>query len=102
MCSMSETRRCIFYRTLAIDEGSRFGSGLRPAKLLQALRELGYEVGVVAGPAPERRAMMRQLEANLRSGVRYEFLYAEPPTTPIPLNELHHLPTHPLLDYRFL
>lgn len=102
MCSVAETRRCVFYRTLAIDPGSRFGSALRPAKLLAAFRELGYEVDVVAGSAPERKAMIRQVEDRIRSGVRYEFLYAEPPTTPIPLNESHHLPTHPLLDYRFL
>lgn len=99
---MTETRRCIFYRTLAIDPGSRIGSGLRPAKLLAAFQGLGYEVDVVAGYARERNAAIDSVKRKIAAGAEYDFFYAEPPTTPVVLNESHHLPTHPLLDYRFL
>src|SRR2546428_8633027 len=99
---MTSDRRCVFYRTLPIDSDSRIGSGVRPAKLLEALRQLGYEVDVVAGPAQVRRRAIAYVKRRILEGTHYEFLYAEPPTTPIPLNESHHLPTHPLLDYRFL
>jgi glycosyltransferase involved in cell wall biosynthesis len=78
------------------------GSDVRPAKLLQAFRQLGYEVDVVAGPAGIRRRAVEDVKQKILAGVQYEFLYAEPPTTPIPLNESHHLPTHPVMDYRFL
>ena len=100
MCSVTEARRIVFYRTLAIDPESRTGSDVRPAKLLEAFRQLGYSVDVVAGPARERRRAAREVRQKVSTGTRYDFLYAEPPTTPIMLNEPHHLPTHPLLDYR--
>ena len=94
--------RIVFYRTQPIDEDARSGSALRPAKLLGAFRRLGYEVDVVAGYAAERRPAMAEVRRKVAQGELYEFLYAEPPTTPIPLNEPHHLPNHLFLDYGFL
>jgi glycosyltransferase involved in cell wall biosynthesis len=102
MCSVTEARRIVFYRTLAIDPESRTGSGVRPAKLLEAFRQVGYEVDVVAGAFTERKRGAEQVRQRIASGFKYDFLYAEPPTTPIPLNEAHHVPTHPLMDYAFL
>ncbi|HYM66947.1 MAG TPA: glycosyltransferase [Patescibacteria group bacterium] len=92
----------MFYRTVAIDDNAMAGSGMRPARLLDAFRRLGYEVDVVAGPASARKAAARAVRRKINSGVAYDFVYAEPPTTPVLLNEKHHLPTHPLMDYRFL
>ena len=102
MGSVTEARRILFYRTLAIDPEPKVGSDVRPAKLLQAFRQLGYEVDVVAGAAAERKRAIDEVRRKDASGFTYDFLYAEPPTTPIPLNESHHLPLHPLIDYRFL
>ena len=99
---MTSAPRCIFYRTLAMVDDPISGSDVRPAKLLQAFRRLGYDVDVVAGPAGARKQAIERVRLNILAGVRYEFLYAEPPTTPILLNESHHLPTHPFADYRFL
>ena len=99
---MANARRCIFYRTLPIDDDSRSGSGVRPAKLLRAFRDLGYQVDVVDGRAGVRASAANAVKKNLKAGVEYDFVYAEPPTTPILLNEPHHLPTHPFLDYGFL
>ena len=99
---MTDARRCIFYRTLAIDPGSRIGSGLRPAKLLAAFQGRGYEVDVVAGNARQRIAAIDAVKRKMAAGTEYDFFYAEPPTTPVALNESHHLPTHPLMDYRFM
>jgi len=92
----------VFYRTVPIDDNALSGSGMRPAKLLQAFRKLEYDVDVVAGRAAARKAAMAVVRRKIKSGVPYDFVYAEPPTTPVLLNEPHHLPTHPLLDYRFL
>lgn len=99
---MTNSRRCVFYRTLAIVDNAISGSDIRPAKMLHALRQLGYDVDVVAGDARARRRAVDDVKRKVRSGVRYEFAYAEPPTTPVLLNESHHLPLHPLLDYQFL
>src|SRR6202011_4198312 len=65
-------------------------------------RRRGYEVDGVAGDARERRRAIDDVKRKIAGGTAYDFLYAEPPTTPVLLNESHHLPTHPLLDYRFL
>lgn len=94
--------RCVFYRTLPMVDDPIVGSDVRPAKLLQAFRELDYEVDVVAGNARVRKQAADEVKRKIVAGEQFEFLYAEPPTTPILLNESHHLPTHPLLDYRFL
>ena len=99
---MTPQRRCIFYRPYPLDESSRSGSGMRPAAMLRAFRQLGYEVDVVAGRAAERKRLARDVRGRLASGVRYDFLYAEPPSTPTLLTEPHHLPTHPLTDYGLL
>jgi glycosyltransferase involved in cell wall biosynthesis len=99
---MTSGRRCIFYRTLAMVDDPILGSDVRPAKLLQAFRQQGYDVTLVAGAAAIRKRAVEDVKQKILAGVRYDFLYAEPPTTPTMLNETHHLPTHPLLDYRFL
>ncbi len=102
MCSVTDPPRIVFYRTLAIDPASRLGSSVRPARLLEAFRKIGCTVDVVAGPAAERKRSMEEVRRRIAAGQKYEFLYAEPPTTPVVLNESHHLPTHPLMDYQFL
>jgi len=99
---MTSERRCIFYRTRATVDDAMSGSDLRPAKLLQAFRQLGYDVDVVAGPAAARKQSIANVKRQILAGARYDFLYAEPPTTPTLLNEPHHFPTHPLLDYGLL
>jgi glycosyltransferase involved in cell wall biosynthesis len=69
--------------------------------MLDAFRQLGYDVDVVAGTAPDRARAARDVKQKILSGAKYDFVYAEPPTTPILLSESHHVPTHPLLDYSF-
>jgi glycosyltransferase involved in cell wall biosynthesis len=95
------SRQCIFYSTRAIVQNAVRGSDLRPAKMLDAFRQLGFEVDVVAGDARERGRAAREVKRKILSGATYDFVYAEPPTTPILLSESHHVPTHPLLDYTF-
>jgi glycosyltransferase involved in cell wall biosynthesis len=99
---MTEQRRCIFYRPYPLDQNSRSGSGMRPAAMLQAFRQLGYHVDVFAGRAVERKRIAREVRKRLAAGVHYDFLYAEPPSTPTLLTEPHHFPTHPFVDYGLL
>ncbi len=97
---MTSVRRCVFYSTKPVVDNPVRGSDVRPAKMLDAFRQLGYEVHVVAGDARARGRAAHEVKQNILAGLRYDFVYAEPPTTPIALNESHHLPNHPLLDYR--
>jgi glycosyltransferase involved in cell wall biosynthesis len=99
---MTSARRCVFYCTRAVVDDPVRGSDVRPAKMLEAFRQLDYDVDLVAGDAGARKRAAHEVKQKVLAGVRYDFVYAEPPTTPIVLNESHHLPTHPLLDYGFL
>jgi glycosyltransferase involved in cell wall biosynthesis len=99
---MTDERRCVFYCTRPIADNPVRGSDVRPAKMLDAFRQLNFAVDVVAGYARERGLAARTVRHNILAGARYDFVYAEPPTTPIALNESHHLSTHPFLDYRLL
>lgn len=95
-------QRCIFYRTLPMVDDPLVGSDVRPSKLYKAFVRLGYDVELVAGFAAERKRAFARVKARVEAGEKFDFLYAEPPTTPVPLNEPHHLPTHPFMDYEFL
>ncbi|MGV3763840.1 glycosyltransferase [Parapedobacter sp.] len=69
--------------------------------MLEAFRDIGYDVDVIMGEAKERKRKIKLVEQNIRNGVKYEFMYSESSTMPTPLTERHHLPTHLFLDYNF-
>ena len=71
---------------------------IRPVRMLDAFRELGFEVLTVTGSARERSRRLRALRARLEGGQSIEFLYSECATIPTMLTEPRHLPPHPLLD----
>ncbi len=94
--------RMVFHFPEPLDQTQDGASRIRPVKMLQAFRNLGYNVDVVAGRARDRSKAIRQIRNNVKAGVRYEFLYSESSTMPTLLTEPHHLPLHPLLDLGFL
>jgi len=69
--------------------------------MLQAFRDLGYQVDLVTGYADERKAAIKQVKQNIKNGIKYDFMYAEGSTMPTILTEKHHLPTHPFMDWFF-
>lgn len=94
-------RRCIFHYPLPIDRNSPFGGQQRPARIIDALARWG-EVWIVDGPAGERRDSMKRVNEAIRAGTRFDFCYSESSTMPTTMTGDKHLPTHPLLDFRFL
>lgn len=94
-------KRCLFHIPLKIDPQYMSGSHIRPVKMMQAFRDIGYEVDVIEGTAAERKAKIRAVERRLKEGVTYDFLYCENSNMPVWLTEAHHFPTHPFLDFRF-
>ncbi|NBH35825.1 glycosyltransferase [Clostridiaceae bacterium] len=94
-------KKCIFHIPIALDPNALSASGIRPMKMLQAFREIGYEVAEVSGDAKSRKKAIREIKANIKKGVHYDFLYSESSTTPTILTEKHHFPTHPFLDFSF-
>ena len=94
-------KKCIFHIPNHIEENAKSASGIRPWKMLQAFRNIGYEVDTVMGYANERHAAIKKIKENIKNGVKYEFLYSESSTMPTTMTEKHHLPIYPDLDFGF-
>lgn len=94
--------RIIFHHPLPVHPDAQSASGIRPYRMLQAFRTLGYEVDAVCGYAAERARAIAEIDRRLRQGIRYDFMYGESATEPTLLTEPHHLPLHPRLDFGFM
>ncbi len=95
-------KRIIFHIPNKIDENLASGSQIRPMRMLQAFKNIGYEVDVVMGYVKERKEQIKKIRKNIKQGVKYDFLYSESSTMPTALTEKHHLPIAPFLDFNFL
>ena len=99
----SETQpRMIFHVPYGLNPAATSASGIRPVKMRRAFAELGYAVTEVSGPAAQRRRQIAEIKREVRNGARFDFVYSEASTMPTALTESHHLPTHPVMDIRFL
>lgn len=74
---------------------------MRPRRMLDAFRQLGYDVVEVTGYTPERVPVMRRLARDIAAGRRFEFCYSESVTSPTALSDPRHLPLHPFADPAF-
>lgn len=95
-------KRIIFHIPMHIDHSRASASQIRPMKLCQAFRELGYEVDMVEGYGKERRQQIKSIKRKIAQGIVYDFVYSESSTMPTLMTEKHHLPTYPCLDFSFL
>lgn len=98
---MARTMNIIFHHPLPLDPNVKSGSCIRPLRMLQAFKDLGYEVDLVTGYAKERKAAIMGIKEKLKQGVVYGFVYAESSTMPTTMTEPHHFPIHPFLDLNF-
>lgn len=98
---MSKIKRCIFHIPNHIEFEGKSGSNIRPIKMLEAFKNIGYEVDYVMGYGKERKESIKKIKNNIRNGIKYEFLYSESSTMPTLLTEKKHLPTYPFLDFGF-
>jgi len=95
------SKRVIFHYPLPFSETLNSGSKVRPVKILEAFRTLGYQVDVVCGYSCERRTAIRKIEQNIEQGIKYDFCYSECSTMPTALTDPDHLPRAPILDALF-
>ena len=93
---------CIFHYPFPVSPEGKSGSQVRPYKMLEAFRAVGYKVEPVTGFAKERKQKIEEILEQINKGRIFSFVYAESQTTPTLLTEPHHLPTHPRLDFGFL
>ncbi|MCD8423127.1 hypothetical protein [Tenacibaculum finnmarkense] len=93
--------RIIFHIPNKINENLASGSQIRPIKMLNAFKKIGYQVDVVMGDVKQRKQQINQIKNNIKQGIKYSFLYSESSTMPTALTESHHLPVAPFLDFNF-
>ncbi|MDO5722987.1 MAG: glycosyltransferase [Flaviflexus sp.] len=67
--------------------------------MLEAFRELGYEVLDISGYAEERAHKFKALRQRIKAGAPIDFCYSENATIPPMITEKKHLPPHPFLDF---
>lgn len=93
--------RTIYYYPAPILKSSDCASEIRPRKMLEAFRSLGYDVDVVCGYSHERKRLIECIKNNIRNGIKYDFAYGENTTRPYAMNDPKHYPIHPVMDYVF-
>jgi glycosyltransferase involved in cell wall biosynthesis len=91
--------RMIFYYPFSIPAEAISGSRLRLSRMLQAFRDIGYQVEVVAGLAKDRHRTIQHVKKLVEKGRRFDFLYAESSTLPSLLAKGNFY--RPLLDFNF-
>ncbi|MFL0246909.1 glycosyltransferase [Candidatus Clostridium stratigraminis] len=96
------TKRCIVHMPFYVDTDYPSGSQIRPMKMIDAFRNIGYEVDVVIGYGNTRKLQIKSIEANIKKGIKYDFMYSESSTEPTLLTEKNHIPVFPFLDFNFL
>ncbi len=94
-------KNCIFHVPNFIDPLATSGSHVRPLKMMNAFKAIGYNVDIIMGYGKERKQQIKEIKNNIKSGIKYDFMYSESSTMPTLLTEKNHLPTYPFLDFGF-
>lgn len=77
------------------------GGGIRPGKLIQAFKDIGYAVDVISGDKASRMRAMDDIRYRLERGEEYAFCYAESSVLPTMLTEKGNKPFFPFVDFEF-
>ncbi|MDP9804988.1 hypothetical protein [Acinetobacter calcoaceticus] len=94
-------KNIIFHCPFPLDNKAKSASGIRPIKMLNAFRSLGYNIDLVVGYSDERRIAIKKIKEKIQNGYSYSFVYSESSTMPTALTDPHHLPLNPFLDFNF-
>lgn len=94
-------KKIIIHFPFAIDKNRAAASQLRPIKIIETFKSMGYDVFLIEGYGKERSVQIKKLKDLIKTGDKFEFVYSECNTTPTLLTEKHHFPTYPFLDFSF-
>lgn len=98
---MREDKWCIFHIPYYINPAMQSGSQMRPPKMIEAFKSIGYSVDVVMGYGSLRKSQINKIKTKIKNGRKYDFLYSESSTMPTLLTEKSHFPIYPFLDFSF-
>lgn len=101
MKQKTQRSRCIFHVPFPLKDDLFSGSSVRPIRILNAFKKIGYEVEVVSGYGEERKKNIKRIKEEIKQGIKFDFLYSESSTMPTTLTEKRHFPVYPFLDYSF-
>ena len=94
-------KRMIFHIPLKINRERSSASQIRPLKMIEAFKKVGFEVDLVEGYGKERKKQIKKIKKNILDGIEYQFLHCPCSTMPTLLTEKHHFPIYPILDFSF-
>lgn len=97
-----DQKKCIVHMPFYVNLSSPSGSQIRPLKIIDAFKNVGYEVDIIIGYGEERKKYINIIKKNIKKGIQYDFIYSESSTEPTLLTEKNHIPKYPLLDFSFL
>ncbi|MDU6678716.1 glycosyltransferase [Actinomyces sp.] len=89
--------RMIFHAPYALNPDAIAASAIRPVKMLNAFKEIGYDVFDLTGTSRERKRKLKSLRKHLEAGVEFAFMYSESATIPAMIGDPNHTP-HMMLD----
>lgn len=95
-------KRCIFHYLHPIEDKPGIGSALRPNQMLQAFRDIGYEVDTITGYSNQRKKKIQEIRQKIKNGIHYDFVYSESVNDPTLLSDADHIPRNPFQDFGFL
>ncbi len=84
--------RMVYHAPFPVRPGATAASGIRPWKMLEAFRSIGYEVFEVTGHAKQRRKKFAELRNRIQRGWHPDFCYSEAATIPASFTEPKHFP----------
>lgn len=93
--------RMVYHAPFPVGPGATSASGIRPWKMLEAFKALGFDVFEVTGYARRRRRRFAELRRQIDSGWRPAFVYSETATIPSSFTEPKHFPLVPELERSF-
>ncbi len=74
---------------------------LRPRKMVDAFRAIGYDVMLIHGFSGERKRFIKDIKRRIQAGETFSFAYTETSTMPTILTDPNHLPKHVIMDFAF-
>jgi len=65
----NEGKRIIFHYPLPLNPEAASASGIRPFKMIEAFKSLGYHVDLVTGYSRERKIQIKKIKKNINNGM---------------------------------
>jgi len=94
-------KNMIFHFPATIDDSIISGSTIRPIKMINAFKSIGFNVYEIYGSSKNRAKLINMIKKQIISGLDISFVYSESANFPTILLEKDHIPRRPFIDFSF-